>query len=340
MTSTARAVRRLSAVALLATASASPSFAQGRGETLRIQDYPGTGNMLARIAIQKGYCEKNGIKCTVQMIPSSPLGLQALLAKSIDVALSPIETHVSAVLKGAKIKAVAAGATLVVHQVVVGTDFAWPNQAKGHPEMMKDYKGKKVGITARGASPEFLFNFMLTTAGMSVDDVTYVAVGAPNTAYGALISKQIDVLVSFEPTGVICEATKKCAVVWRGSEATAPATIASMNGAGSNLIMRDEQSAAEPHVLDAFIKSMQEAEVFAQNPANFEELHTIAAAYFKLEMPNGDAIMRAAMKVALPAYKASIKRSAAKVITDYMVATKQVDSAPSLADLIHAKAPD
>ena len=33
---------------------ASTAMAQGKGETVRFQDYPGTGNMLARIAISKG----------------------------------------------------------------------------------------------------------------------------------------------------------------------------------------------------------------------------------------------------------------------------------------------
>ena len=30
-------------------------------ETLRIQDYPGVGNILVRVAVANGYCDKNGL---------------------------------------------------------------------------------------------------------------------------------------------------------------------------------------------------------------------------------------------------------------------------------------
>ena len=63
------------------------ALAQSTPPVVRIQDYPGIGNMLFRIAAARGYCEQHGIKCELQMIPSGPLGVQALLAKSIDVGL-------------------------------------------------------------------------------------------------------------------------------------------------------------------------------------------------------------------------------------------------------------
>ena len=81
---------------------ASTAMAQGKGESVKFQDYPGTGNMLARVAISKGYCEKYGIKCTLQRIPTGPLGAQALLAKSIDAGLFPAEVMTPAIANGAK----------------------------------------------------------------------------------------------------------------------------------------------------------------------------------------------------------------------------------------------
>ena len=80
--------------------------AQGKGETVRIQDVPGIGNMLFRVAATKGYCEKHGITCQLQTIPSGPLGAQALLAKSIDAGLTPPEVQINAMIKGASLKAI------------------------------------------------------------------------------------------------------------------------------------------------------------------------------------------------------------------------------------------
>ena len=74
--------RRLAliAAAVLATGT-TPAMAQGKGETLKISDAAGTGNLLARVAIAKGYCEHAGIKCELVNFASGPM---ITLAKSID----------------------------------------------------------------------------------------------------------------------------------------------------------------------------------------------------------------------------------------------------------------
>ena len=107
------------------------AHAQAQGETVRIQDYPGPGNMLYRVAVAKGYCEKYGIKCRLQMIPAAPLGIQALLAKSIDVTMGPIEVQVNAMVKGAAIKAFSGAQALNPFLLVVRNDIATANSEKG-----------------------------------------------------------------------------------------------------------------------------------------------------------------------------------------------------------------
>ena len=107
-------MKNISLIAVLTLAFAGPVAGQGKGESVKFQDYPGIGNMLVRVAISKGYCDKYGIKCAVQPIPSGPLGAQAMLAKSIDSALIPAEIMVGAISKGAKMKMVVAGLGMMV----------------------------------------------------------------------------------------------------------------------------------------------------------------------------------------------------------------------------------
>lgn len=313
--------------------------AQGKGETVKFQDYPGSGNMLMRIAASKGYCEKAGIKCQMQMIPSGPLGAQAMLAKSIDVAFIPPEVQIGAMIKGANLKAVFSGATLNVFLIAIRPDLAAPNADKGYPAFMADLKGKKVGVPARGSGAEITFSFMLQKAGMKPEDVTFVAVGAPNTSYGSLISKQIDATVSFEPSGVLCDVLKTCKVIWRGAYSEQPAETFATNGASSNHVVRQDYIDQNPHVVQAIIKVAQEAEAFIQNPANFDEVVKIALTYFKFDMPNGDMLMAATLKQAIPAYKAPISRKAAKSIADYLHSTKQIEAPFDSTRLIYEKAP-
>lgn len=322
-----------------ALACSGPAAAQGKGETLRFQDYPGSGNMLIRIAAAKGYCEKAGIKCELQMIPSGPLGAQALLAKSIDVGFFPPEVQISAMTRGAKLKAIFSGAALNVFLIAIRPGLEAPNADKGYPAFMADLKGRKIGVPARGSGGEKTFTFLLQKAGMSPDDVTFVAVGAPNTSYGALISKQIDATINFEPSGVLCDVLKTCKTIWRGALSPQPAEIFATNGASSNHVVRQDFIDQHPDAVQAIIKVAEEAEAFIQNPANFQESVKIALTYFKFDMKNGDQLMAATLKQAIPAYKAGISRPAAKAIADYLYSTKQIEAPFDATRLIYEKAP-
>jgi hypothetical protein len=56
-------------------------------------------------------------------------------------------------------------------------------------------------------------------------------------------------------------------------------------------------------------------------------------------MPKGDEVMDVALKLAIPAYKASISRPALKAITDYLLTTKQIEAPFDPARLVWDKTP-
>lgn len=325
---------------LLLTVSAAV-FAQGKGETVKFQDYPGIGNMLVRVAINKGYCEKYGIKCVAQPIPSGPLGAQAMLAKSIDSALIPAEVMVGAINKGAKMKMVVGGAVSNVNALIGGNHVPQPNADKGWPAFMQDLKGRKIGVTARGAATETSITWMLLKAGMTAEDVTFVAVGGPNTAYGALVSKQVDAIMMFEPAGSMCTVLATCKVIWRGATSKLPAEQYALNGGGNGLVFTQDYIDRNPLVIEAVIKAIRDADTFINTPANFDETVKIAESYFKFEMPKGDEVLRTALRIANEAntYRAAINRNAVKAGLDFLVETKQIDRAPPVAEFVHDKAP-
>jgi NitT/TauT family transport system substrate-binding protein len=326
-------------LALLATPAA---LAQGKGESVKFQDYPGTtGNMLIRVAISKGYCEKAGIKCSLQPIPSAPLGAQAMMAKSIDSFLGPASVMNDAVQKGAKMKMVVGGSVANVLILTAGNHIETPNAANGFPAFMKDFKGKKIGVTARGAATEVFTSWMLIKAGMSPEDVTYVAVGGPNTAYGALSSKQVDATMIFEPTGAICDVLKTCKRIWTAAIDKQPAEMYALNGGGNGLVFTQEFIDRNPHVIEAVIKAVKEADAFLNNPANFAESLKIAEQYVKFDMPKGDEVLATMMRAAIASnnYRAAIDRKAVQASLDLLIATKQIEKALPLSELIYDKAP-
>lgn len=336
-------MKRGLAVAIAATLGwmlgAVPAAAQGKGETLKIQDYPGVGNMLTRVAISKEFCKARGITCQLQMIPTGPLGGAALLGRSIDVGFFPPEVQISAMLKGAQMKAVASGATLNVFLIVARNDIETPNAGKGAPDFLRDHKGRKIGVPSRGSAAEIMFVFLAQKAGMKVEDFTFVANGAPNTAYGTLVSKQVDANMSFEPSGAMCEVLKTCKVLYRAALSEKPAELFAVNGAASNLVVTQDTLDKKGAAVEALVNALRDAEAFIQDPKNFDEALKIAESYFKFDFPRGDEVMKEALKIALPAYKASISRPALKAISDYLLATKQIEAPIDPARIVWDKAP-
>jgi NitT/TauT family transport system substrate-binding protein len=319
--------------AALAATFAPAVLAQGKGDTVRIQDYPGIGNMLYRIAATKGYCEKHGVTCQLQMIPSGPLGAQALLAKSTDVAFIGPDIQISAMIKGARLRAIVSGASANTFLIVIRDDLAAPNAGNGYPAFMADLKGKRIGVPARGAAAELQFVVLAQKAGLKAEDFTFVAVGSPNTAYGALISKQVDAEMSFPPSDALCDVLKTCRTIYRAYQSR------ELPQASTNMVVTQETIDKNAHVVDALIAAAEDGEAFIQDPNNYAEALQIAQSYFKFDMPKGDAVMDAALRRAIPFYKAAISRSALKAFADYMLATKQIEAPFDATTLVYAKAP-
>ena len=178
-------------------------------------------------------------------------------------------------------------------------------------------------------------------AGMKEDDVSFVAVGGPNTAYGALVSKQVDFLMMFEPAGAMCIVLKTCKVVWRAGTDREPADIFATNGGGNGLVFTQEYIDRNPHVIDAVIRAMREADAFINDPKNFDETLKIAQQYFRFDMPKGDEVLATAMKIAndTNTYRAGIDRKAIQKNLDLLLETKQIEKATPIQDLILDRAP-
>jgi len=325
------------AAALLACGSA---FAQGDMPELKFQDYPSTGgNLLARVAIAKGYCEKHGIKCSLKTIPSAPLGLQVMTAGSIDVAMTPLLVEISAVHRGAKVKAIAGAVVDNIGQLVVRNDALGPHADQGFPAAVRDLKGKKIGVTARGGSAELQLRYLLEQAGLKPDDVNVVAVGGVNTAMPSMMSGQIDAAFSYEPAGSMCEVDKKCKVIYLASHDKQPAAIYATNGAQQNMVVTQDMIDQHPDRVHAIVAAMTDAQAFIDDPKNFPELTKISKQFFNLKVPHGDEITELSVRKAIPGDRVAISRDAVKATVDLMVKLKMIPKPVPVDELVYAKAP-
>lgn len=322
------------AIASFVALGANNAYAQ---KTVRIQDYPGLGNFLVRVANANGLCEKNGIKCEIRVLPSSPLGMQTLMSGDLDVAFAASETVIQIANKGADLKILGSGAREPVFFLMAAAGMSLPNLAKGYPAVMHDFKGKKIGITARGSGNEFQLKDMLAGAGMTIEDITMVAVGAPNTAFPAIANKQIDAMLSFNPMDGFCEVTKACTVVVDPRKGQGPSAILKVAGAAMLLVTRGDYATKNPDALEAYGKAMREAETFAQNPANAVAVLKIAQDSFKVTIPDGDRAVEIALKNSLPGYRFPVDAKALQHVSEYNFRNGQIDKVVDTSKLLQSR---
>jgi NitT/TauT family transport system substrate-binding protein len=328
------------AIAAAATLVASTGIAAAQTaarQLVRIQDFPGVGNLHTRVAIEQGYCDKHNITCELKMIPSSPLGLQALVSGSIDVSMASIEPVIQAAIKGAEVRVVGGNLADNPFFLVFGDLLKTPNLAKGYPDLMLDLKGKKIGVTARGSASEFQFKDLLIGAGLKSDDVTFVAVGAPNTAYPAVVERQVDAALTFEPSGAMCEVLKTCKVVLSLARDEGPPSLKGLNGAATVFVVRSGQIGKQTETSEAFMKAMQDADAFIHETENRAQVEKITLKYFKLDVPDSAAVVRVAVDRYLPYYRFNITREAAQKAADYLLKTGQIDKPFDISKLFAPK---
>ena len=314
------------------------------GETVNIQNYQGTtGNMHAVIAEAKGFCDKYNFKCAIKAINSTSIGLQALVGKSIDVTQSGADLVAAAVAAGADVKVIGTSLPASVLSVSTRNDVPLPSKAKGYPEVMKDFKGMKIGVSARGTSSEWLFNTMLADGGLKPTDVTYVAIGGPATAYTALvIGKQVDAVVMFQPLTQLCRFNKTCDTVIDLTQGEGPAKIKAQNGASVVFAMRGDMIASNPQLVASIHAAFRDAAVWFNDPANFEELVKIYTPLISFgDLAGADQLRRDWIKGVLFAYSKDLKvgRPALQSIIDYNVEAGLISKPITAADVVTPTTP-
>ncbi len=319
------------AVSIMAMIPAVAAHAQK--PVIRIQDYPGSITTLIRVAVDKGYCDKHGIECQLKIIPSAPAGLQTLLAGGIDVAGPPPEVAIQSAVRGADLRIIGSYFNANPFMLLLGRSMS-SDYDKTYPEVIKKLKGKKIGVTARGAGPEFQIGSMLQANGLKAEDVTFVAVGSPNTVYPALVNGQIDAAMSFVPLDGFCNVLKTCHISVVPAKDQGPKVLTDLNGAGGLLVVRADYLKDNRDTLNRFSLALKDAQEFIQDPKNFDEVTKITFKYYRLDIDKGDEILRDSLKRFLPNMVSSVDPKALQSAANYLLQTSQLSKAYDTSALL------
>lgn len=333
-------------LAILAWSAGSPAEEiKAQGETLNIQHFAGTtGTMHAVIAAKKGFCEKYNFTCSLKIINSGPAGLQALLGKTIDVAMVGSDTVAAIAGTGGSVAIIGTSIPNTVLSVSVRNEVPLPNRVKGYPAIMNDFKGLKIGLPSRAAGAEAAFNAMLKSAGLSPADVTYVVVGGgPAAAYSTMVvGRQVDAVVLYPPMPQICEHNRTCSTIIDLTKGEGPEVIKAMGGSAYTFVMRRGMVETNPQLALAFLAAMRDAAAWFKDPANFDELVQIYTPLISLgDTPGADQMRANWLKDMIPAYSADLKvnRASLKAIVEFFFDAKFLETRVDPNSMIWEKVP-
>lgn len=296
----ARATALASAVFLLIWASA--GLAQSL-KPLNVLIYPGLiHEQNLRVAIGAGIFKRHGLDVTLVQVESGPSGIAAVQGGSIDIGAADSNLPMLSNIKGSDFQIVC-GASGLYFAAIAGPSLPLPNLAKGYPEGMKDFVGKKLGVTGLGSSAHFFWRALFEDAGLDPDSATYVAVGLAAPAVQALRTQRIDAYMGFEPVPTIVRDGGwggKVVFDTRAPVNQGPPEITQIN---PQLVFYAKRSflAANADTATAFNQSLVEAAAWQKDPRNLDKLIEIMKPTASVgDVPNPDTVFRTMIQQNIP----------------------------------------
>lgn len=328
---------------LLGAACVGPALAQN-GEAkkaLRIQEYPGSVVSLPAWAAQDaGFCAKQNLDCISTAIPSGPLGLQALATGSLEISFASTDVIMQSASRGNDVQLIVGHSPNNIYQLDVATSIPLPHRSAGYPEVMKDLVGLRSGVTARGAATEIQLRALFDGAGLSQDSATYVAVGSPGTSYPALIAKQIDMAVMFEPFHTLCRVQKTCSNPFDMAKGEGPPELAALNGGFETYAARRDFIKENPKEIAGFNQAITDVIAWMKQPDNLDKVVAIARKHMSLgDMPNADQTLAELVKSQVATYGEKIDRKSVDAFSTFLIKYKLIEKPVSSSSFVYEKAP-
>lgn len=309
-------------------------------QRVRHQEFPGSIVHLSNwVMAAKGLCEKHGLTCEVVPLASGPLAQSAAAAGSVDLIMSSADVMMQAVANGNDLMIL--GTQLVNNPYVLAVGAGVVPAGQKFPDNLKALKGKKIGVSGRGAATEMYAKALLAEAGIGPDDVSYIAVGVPATAFAAIATKQVDAALTWDPAPAICTATKACTLAVDMRKGEGPANMRAMNGGFVVWQARREYVEKNGATIDAFLKGLAEATVWLRDPKNFPEVLEIAKKNMKLgdNVPEKDKVTEEIVREAIPQFGTTLDRKVVDGFNAFLVGNKLIKEPLDPVKLVYKNAP-
>ena len=244
----------------------------GGRTAVRLAVYSGSiYSMPLFIASKQGFFTRNGLDVSLVPVSSGPNAMAAMAGGSVDSFSASPEIVLPAVARGLPFR-LFAGVTKLNWELMGGEGTT----SGAYPDVIKQLRGKKLGIVALGSNSQAIAEAMLQDAGLSGSDVTFVAVGLGATAASSLEGGQVQAVVTVTPAvpAILASGKGKVLVDLR-DPAIGPTYLR-----GKDYVAQWANAsfiAEHPTVITALRKSLAQADLWMHDKANFGAVKRVFA---------------------------------------------------------------
>ena len=312
-----------------------------RGQPLRVQVFTGAySSMPVHVANDKGFFRRQGLQAELLPANSSSAAIAALVGGSMDVVESAPDLVLANLDKGIELKYLMGNEGSNYVTLVVGNHVPSLADDLSRTELVRRLAGRRLGVNAIGATLHLAALLMLEEAGLSAEDVDFVATGSAATTLAAWRAGAVDAQMTFAPVPELLESLGLA----RPALVLADAGPAQLRHQGlySGWVTSNAFLKRNPAQADAFIAAMRNAIDWLREPANHAEMLALTqrhAPVAALSAQENAKVMDRMVRNYRRFWGYEISPQAIDLWNDYALRFKLTSRRIAFADLVYAKAP-
>ena len=203
-----------------------------------------------------------------------------MISGSAEVGAFAVEHGMAVSSKGQDVKLLVLNQQLPPLGLIVRNDVPTPNGNRPYPEMVRDLRGLKIGISSAGASTDTILQYLLREAGLDPKkDANIIPVGDPPTMLAALKNGVIDAAMAVEPAQVAALKEAKIARMLVDIEGGGAPLFREY--AYNGMFVRAATIKERPQLARGIVDAVVEAEQAINDPSRTDEIMAVGAAYLK-----------------------------------------------------------
>jgi NitT/TauT family transport system substrate-binding protein len=235
------------------------------------------------VAKDLGIYAKHGLNVSLVDFRSAPDATAALFSGAIDLMSNSPGNMMLVNSRGKDLVAIVDNYPAHVWSIVVGKNVATPNKGVGYPAMIRDLKGKQIGVPAIGSDGHNFARRFFRDAGMNPEkDATFLAVGLGPDAVAAFKAGQLDAVMAIEPVQTALEALGGRVLLDLQADKTIPEFASWTSSVYHSTKAHADKNA---DMMKRFQAAQEEAIAFVRDPANLEKVAAVWSKYNKALTP-------------------------------------------------------